>query len=163
VSLSKFGTNLGQAKTTRPVVPDRTSGSDREPLLSGETDDDSSDKARLSELSLELDSLLSDLSAVNDSLSNLAVSQTGSSSSVLHTLQRHQDILKVENYIKQDHVLKFRKLQCLIIASVKKNPYCIFLPTAIMSYCLKQPFQLRIHQKSISSLKKERKIIFSAF
>jgi hypothetical protein len=96
VSLSKFGTNLGQAKTARPVVPDRTSGSDREPLLSGETDDDSSDKARLSELSVELDSLLSDLSAVNDSLSNLAVSQTGSSSSVLHTLQRHQDILKVD-------------------------------------------------------------------
>lgn len=103
VSLSKFGTSLGQASNARPV--DRTVGADRQPLLANgstsDTEDDaSSEKSRLSEMTSELDSLLNRLSSVNESLSSLAGGQSGTSSSVLHTLQRHQDILKVYRAIE---------------------------------------------------------------
>ena len=99
VSLSKFGTSLGQASNAKPKS-DRTVSADRQPLLAnGSTsdteDDPKSDKSRLSEMTTELDSLLNQLSSVNESLSSLAGGQSGTSSSVLHTLQRHQDILKV--------------------------------------------------------------------
>jgi hypothetical protein len=90
--------NIG-TRSSRPKPERIAASADRQPLLANgstsDTDEDQSDKSRLAEMTSELDSLLNQLSSLNESLSTLAGSQSGTSSSVLHTLQRHQDILKV--------------------------------------------------------------------
>lgn len=67
---------------------------------------------RLNDMSNELELLLSNLSAINDSMSHLGSEQNGQSASIHHTLQRHREILL--DY-KQVSVLTPKILNCLQI------------------------------------------------
>ncbi|XP_054281104.1 Golgi SNAP receptor complex member 1 [Macrosteles quadrilineatus] len=90
VSFSKLGTGT--------VNTYKNNESDMEPLLSTEHVFDS--------VAVEIEQLLSKLAAVNEKLGEIASSEqaSGGGAAMLHTLQRHRDIL-------QDYTQEFRKTQ----------------------------------------------------
>ena len=82
VSFSKLGTNYSRATTT-------TSDSDKQPLLGGA-------EAGIESLESDLESLLSQLSAINDEMAGYAAGAGDARSAAIHhTLQRHSEILQV--------------------------------------------------------------------
>ena len=80
VSLAKVGTNFGSSGGLRL--------GDKQPLLQ----DDNDSAGQFANLSRELESLLSQLTSVNDGLENFSQQQP-QSAAIQHTLQRHRDIL----------------------------------------------------------------------
>ena len=80
VSFSKLGTNYTRAANT---------DSDKQPLLGGA-------ESGLENLERDLESLLSQLSAINDEMAGYAAGAGDARSAAIHhTLQRHSEILQV--------------------------------------------------------------------
>uniref|UniRef100_A0A1B6IUB5 Golgi SNAP receptor complex member 1 n=1 Tax=Homalodisca liturata TaxID=320908 RepID=A0A1B6IUB5_9HEMI len=88
VSFSKLGTGT--------VTTYKNNDSATEPLLSTEHVFDS--------VAMEIEQLLTKLTTVNEKLGEIASSEAGNGPAMLHTLQRHRDIL-------QDYTQEFRKTQ----------------------------------------------------
>uniref|UniRef100_A0A1B6EMF4 Golgi SNAP receptor complex member 1 n=1 Tax=Cuerna arida TaxID=1464854 RepID=A0A1B6EMF4_9HEMI len=88
VSFSKLGTGT--------VNTYKNNDSATEPLLSTEHVFDS--------VAMEIEQLLTKLTTVNEKLGEIASSEAGNGPAMLHTLQRHRDIL-------QDYTQEFRKTQ----------------------------------------------------
>lgn len=88
VSFSKLGTGSGGVY--------KNSDSDAEPLLSTEH--------MFESVSLEIEQLLAKLTTINEKLGDIGSSEQGSGAAMMHTLQRHREIL-------QDYTQEFRKTQ----------------------------------------------------
>ncbi|XP_067015270.2 Golgi SNAP receptor complex member 1 [Anabrus simplex] len=89
VSFSKLGTGHGNSGY-------KSDSSDSVPLLSGEH--------MFETMAQEIEQLLSKLSSLNEKMGEVSSSQTPTSSALLHTMQRHREIL-------QDYNQEFRKTQ----------------------------------------------------
>ncbi|XP_022108858.1 Golgi SNAP receptor complex member 1-like isoform X1 [Acanthaster planci] len=100
VSFSKLGTSFS-AHSDRDL-----SSSDTSPLLNA-----SNSERMFDTMAMEIERLLSRLSDINDKMADYAtnVSSTAPSAALLHTLQRHRDIL-------QDYSHEFKKTQANISA-----------------------------------------------
>ncbi|GLH01696.1 hypothetical protein R5R35_012662 [Gryllus longicercus] len=89
VSFSKLGTSHGNSSY-------KSESSDTVPLLSGEH--------MFETMALEIEQLLSKLSNINEKMGEVSSGQAPTSSAILHTMQRHKEIL-------QDYNQEFRKTQ----------------------------------------------------
>jgi len=99
VSYSKLGTNYTRSSH---------GPQDQQPLLSAGGGDE-----RIEELGTEIESLIEELSSVNESMAQFATN-SGQSAAIHHTLQRHTEIL-------QDYRQEFRKTASNIAAIVERE------------------------------------------
>ncbi|XP_071848759.1 Golgi SNAP receptor complex member 1-like isoform X1 [Apostichopus japonicus] len=99
VSFSKLGTNYSSHR-------DDVNSSDTSPLLSA-----SNSEHMFDTMAMEIEQLLAKLTEVNDKMSEYtnSISMSSPSSALLHTLQRHRDIL-------QDYSQEFQKTKANITA-----------------------------------------------
>ena len=112
VSLSKFGTSLGQTSSGQ------SRSGDRAPLLlnSGDGNDPDEPSAKFQALMSEIEALLDRLAQVNELMLDAASSNAtrSQSASAHHTLQRHRDIL-------QDYRGEYTKTKSNLISALERH------------------------------------------
>jgi len=99
VSFSKLGSNMSTLQTD-----------DHTPLL-GNT---SSSQHMIETMAMEIEQLITKLTGMNDSMSEFNDNSKSSHSALLHTIQRHRDIL-------QDYTREFRKIKSNIHAHIERE------------------------------------------
>ena len=131
VSFSKLGTNYTRAANT---------DSDKQPLLGGA-------ESGLENLERDLESLLSQLSAINDEMAGYAAGAGDARSAAIHhTLQRHSEIL-------QDYKQEFSKTSNNIASMLEREELLSSVQSDISHY-RNEPGSGKRNQK-IDSLQRE--------